>query len=105
MTQARMTKFLAYVKRANEAYKGDVHAGFTTEYRDDSVKIWINDKIHGKAENRFYTYHTSAWYEDEIKNEIYTRHDPNLVRAEKHLLKLIREANEGDSDERKAVSG
>jgi hypothetical protein len=32
--------------------------------------------------------------------------DPNLARAEKHILRLIREANnKGESDERETVSG
>lgn len=105
MTQERMAKFLAYVNRVNKSYHGDVHAGFTSEYKDESLKIWFNDKIHGKPDNRFFCYHTSAWYGDGINKNVYTRHDPNLVRAEKHILKVIREADKGYSDERQAISG
>ena len=106
MTQARMIKFLGYVKQVNDLYRGDVHAIFTVGYREKAVKLWFNDKIHGKPDNRFYIYNSSPWCKDSIDGTIYTMFDPNLARAEKHILRLIREANnKGESDERETVSG
>lgn len=106
MTQKRMIKFLQYVKQVNDAYCHDVVAIFSVERKEESFRLWFSAKFCDAKDSQFYIYTTHHRVRDEVRKNIYTRYDPNLERAERHILRLLKEAeNRGQADEGEAVSG
>ena len=102
MTQARMLKLLSYVQKVNDQFDGYIQATFTCEFKRESLKLWFYDKQSGGEENRYYIYHTELGVTDTVNGSIYTIFDANLVKAEKHIRRVILE---GNTDERETVSG
>ena len=106
MTQERLTRLLSYVMKVNAMYKGEIQASIMVDYIEESLKIWFDDKQYGAKVNRYYCYHTNGLSADRTRGGIRSIYDPNLVKAEKHILRVLCEADvRGDSSERQAISG
>ena len=102
MTQARMLRLLSYVKQVNDQFDGYIQATFICEFKRESLKLWFYNKQTNGEASKYYIYHTELGATDTVNGSIYTIFDANLVKAEKHIRRVILE---GNTDERETVSG